>query len=665
MKNLLSTSGLVLAGLLFLLFNVLSGSAFKSMRVDLTENRLYTLSPGTQNLLANLQEPIKLKLFFSKKIASDISTPLTGYAQRVQELLEQYVARSHGKISLEVIDPQPYTEEEDRAAQYGLEGKPATAAGEMFYFGLAGTNSTDQEETIPFFQESKEDSLEYEVTRLVYTLSNSKKRVVGLLSKLPLEGNPMARFTGGQDSRPWTIVEEMKNTFEVKTIPPTTEKIDPATDVLMIVHPQGLSPRTLYAIDQYVLGGGKVLAFVDPFCEAQPVPQDPQNPMAGMMANRGSDLGPLLGAWGLEMNPEDIAGDREDALRVNFEGVGVDYILWLALRGDKGAFNKEDFVTSKLEVLHVASAGVLKKKVDVGTTITPLVETSADSMRVNRSKIMFRPDPQELSQSFVSGNEKLILAARVSGPAKTAYPDGQPKVETPEDGKEKKDDPPAESLKESKGINVIVVADCDLLSDRMWIQMLGGQIPIANANNGDFVVNALDNLSGSNDLISLRSRGRFNRPFDRVAEIRRASDKEFGQKVKELEAQLKDAETRITEMQSQKGAQGSMILTPEAQKEVEKAQQARLQTRKELRAIKHDRDKDIEALGARLKFLNTFAIPILIFGLAVFRFARTRTRKVSIEPVTSSGAIPRRSSASSPSEPRTPSEPRSPTGSRT
>jgi ABC-type uncharacterized transport system involved in gliding motility auxiliary subunit len=240
----------------------------------------------------------------------------------------------------------------------------------MFYFGLAGTNSTDQEETIPFFQEGKEDSLEYEVTRLVYTLSSPKKRVVGLLSKLPIEGNPMARFTGGSDSHPWTIYEEMKSSFEVKTIPPTTEKIDPSTDVLMVVHPQGLSPRTLFAIDQFVLGGGKVLAFVDPFCEAQPVPQDPSNPMAGMMANRSSDLGPLLPSWGLEMQ----AGRhrrrprKRDARR--HEGVAVDYLLYLALRGDHGAFSKEDFVTSKLDILHLATGGVLKKKVDAGTTIT-------------------------------------------------------------------------------------------------------------------------------------------------------------------------------------------------------------------------------------------------------------------------------------------------------
>jgi ABC-type uncharacterized transport system involved in gliding motility auxiliary subunit len=227
-----------------------------------------------------------------------------------------------------------------------------------------------------------------------------------------------------------------------------------------------------------------------------------------------------------------------------------------------------------------------------------------------------------------------MLAARVSGPAKTAYPDGQPKVETPEDGHEKKEDPPVDALKESKEINVIVVADCDLLSDSMWIQMIGGQIPVAGANNGDFVINALDNLSGSNDLISLRSRGRFSRPFDRVADIRRASEKEFGQKVKELEAKVKDAEARISEIQSQKGAQGSMILTDEARKEVEQFQQERLKTRKELRANKHDRDKDIEALGSRLKFVNTFLIPILIFGLAVVRFTRTRTRKDSSEAAT-------------------------------
>jgi ABC-type uncharacterized transport system involved in gliding motility auxiliary subunit len=309
-KTLLSTTGLVLALLLFLAFNILGSAGLKSTRIDLTENRVFTLSQGTRNLLEKLQEPIKLRLYFSKKLASDAGG-LTGYAQRVQELLEQYVARSHGKITLEVIDPQPYTEEEDQAGGYGLQGVPISAGGEMLYFGLVGTNSTDQEESIPFLQENKEDSLEYDVTKLVYGLSSSKKRVIGLLTKLPMEGNPMVRFQNPDAEAPsWAIVDAMRQLFEVRTVSPTAEKIDTDIDVLMLVHPQGVSPQTLFAIDQYVLGGGKVLAFLDPYCEAQEVRQDPSNPMAAMMANRASDLGPLLGAWGLEMQPDDIAGDR-------------------------------------------------------------------------------------------------------------------------------------------------------------------------------------------------------------------------------------------------------------------------------------------------------------------------------------------------------------------
>jgi len=644
-KTLLSTTGLLLALLLFLGFNILAGAGLKSTRIDLTENRLFTLSQGTRNLLSSLQAPIKLRLYFSKKLASDAGG-VTGYAQRVQELLEQYVARSKGKITLEVVDPQPYTEEEDQAGGFGLHGVPISAGGELLYFGLVGTNSTDQEEAIPFLDERQEDSLEYDVTRLVYTLSNSKKRVIGLLTKLPMEGNPMARFTNPDaESDPWAIVGEMRKLFEVRTVSPTAEKIDADIDVLMVAHPQGVSPQTLYAVDQYVLGGGKVLAFVDPYCEAQEVRQDPSNPMAAMMANRASDLGPLLGAWGLEMQPDDIAGDRDSAMRVGFKGVAVDYILYLGLRGDQGTFSKEDFATSKLELVNVATSGVLKKKDGTAAVVTPLMQTSAKSMVVNRSKIMFQPDPTELLQSFVSGNQNLMIAARVSGPAKSAYPDGKPKSDKPEDGAgdaAKKDEKPAESLKESKEINVIVVADCDMLTDHFWTRtqnLFGQKLSMPMANNADFVINALDNLSGSNDLISLRSRGRFNRPFDRVAEIRRESDKEFGQKVKELEAKLKDAETRITELQGQKDVQSSaLILSPEQQKEVDRFRKDRAKIRKDLRAIKHSRDKDIESLGWWLKFANTLLIPILLvgaaIGLAMGRSRRAKTTRATVGPRT-------------------------------
>lgn len=630
-KIFLSSTGLLLAVLLFLGFNILVAATVQSTRMDLTESRLYTLSQGTLNLLEKLEEPIKLRLFFSKKLASDLGS-LTGYAQRVQELLEQYASRSNGRITLEVIDPQPYTDEEDQAVGFGLHGVMASSGGEMLYFGLVGTSSTDQEEILPFLQETKEDSLEYDVTRMVYTLSHQKKRVVGLLTQLPMEGNPMARFTGGgEGSQPWYLVEAMRQLFEVKTIAPTADTIDSGIDVLMIAHPQGLSPSTLYAIDQYVLRGGKVLAFVDPFCESQPVPQDPSNPMAGMMANKSSDLGPLLGAWGLQLSAEDVAGDRPCAMRVGYGGVPVDYVVYLGLRGDKGCFAKEDFVSSKLELVNLATAGVLEKKDGATTTVTPLFQTTEESMQVSRASIQFSPDPAKLLESFVSGQSRLLVAARVSGPAKTAFPAGKPKAESPEDGEEAPQEP-AESLQESPEINVIVVADCDMLQDNFWTRtqnIFGQRIPMTMANNGDFVINALDNLSGSNDLISLRSRGRFNRPFERVAEIRREADTHYGQKVSELEAKLKDAEDRIKALEGQKDAAASpLILSPEQQKEVEGFRAERDKTRKELRAIKHDRDKDIEALGGVLKFVNILLIPILLFvaaaGLALARSSRAK-----------------------------------------
>jgi ABC-type uncharacterized transport system involved in gliding motility auxiliary subunit len=639
-KTILSTTGLLLAALLFLGFNILAVAGLKSVRIDLTENRLYTLSQGTLNLLSGLQAPIKLRLYFSKKLASDAGA-LTSYAQRVQELLEQYVSRSHGQLSLEVIDPQPYTEEEDRAVGFGLQGVPVSAGGEMLYFGLAGTNSTDKDAVIPFIQENKEESLEYDVTKLVYTLSNPRQRVIGLLTKLPMEGNPMARFQDpNADVQAWAILEPMRQLFEVRTVPATAEKIDADIDVLMVAHPQGLSQRTLWAIDQYVLGGGKVLAFIDPYCESQQVRQDPSNPMSAMMANRTSDLGPLLAAWGLEMSAEDLAGDRESAMRVGYNGLPVDYILYLGLRGEKACFAKDDFVTGKLELVNLATAGVLKKKEGATTTVTPLLQTTKQSMRVNRSSVLFGADPTKVLESFVSGNESLMVAARISGPVKSAFPDGKPKAEKPEDGAEKPEEKPAESLKESKGpVNLIVVADCDVLEDHFWMKsqsFFGQRIPIPIANNGDFVINALDNLSGSNDLISLRSRGRFNRPFERVAEIRRAADTHFGQKVKELEDKLKDAETRINELQGQKDAKTSLILSPEQQKEVERFREERTQTRKELRAIKHDRDKDIEALGSRLKFANILLIPFLLVvavcALTLVRASRAKAAAGSVGP---------------------------------
>ncbi len=621
MKKILSSTGLFVAVVLFVAFNVFANVALKSARIDLTANKLYTLSDGTKNVLRTLTEPITLRFYFSKKVASN--TPgLDSFAQRVQELLEEYVTHSNGHLTLEIADPEPFSEEEDRAVGFGLQGVPATASGEMLYFGLAATNTTDQEEIIPFFQENREEALEYEITKIIYNLTNPKKPVVGLMTSLPMEGNPLARMQNpNADSQAWFITEQIQQLFELRNVPLTTSKIEPDVDVLLVVHPQGITPDALFAIDQYVLGGGKLLAFIDPYCDVQQVRSDPQNPMAAMTANRSSDLGPLLGAWGLELAPESLAGDRDNAMRVGYQNQPVDYIVWLALTREKGALSKDDFVTSQLGTVNLANAGILRKAEGATTTITPLMETSANSMQVPKSSIQFSTDPGGLLERFVSGNEKLMLAARVHGSVKSAYPDGKPVTENPSDGSLPTEEDNAASLKESSGpINVIVVADADLLEDRYWTRtqnLFGQRIAIPMAANADFAINAIDNLSGSNDLISLRSRGRFNRPFDRVVEIRREAETNYRQKAKELEDKLRDTEQKLAALQSTKDAGSALILSPEQQAELERFRDERVKTRKELRKVQHELQKDIESLGTWLKFANIGFVPMIVVIVAI------------------------------------------------
>ncbi len=623
----MSLGGLAVLFVLFVAFNVVANRWFRSGRVDLTENKLYTVSQGTENILGNIDEPITLRFYFSKKLAQQAPGLIT-YAERVEQLLKEYATLSKGKINLIVADPVPFTETEDEAGAFGLKGVPAGAAGEMLYFGLVGTNTTDGKELIPFFREEREEFLEYDVTRLVDNLRDAQKKVVGVLTTLPLDGNPMARMMNPQaPTSPWYFVEYLRQTFDVRMIEATTQKLEKDLDLLFVVHPQSLSAATLFEIDQYVLGGGKVVAFLDPYCEAQEVPQDPQNPLQSMMADRSSTLEPLLTAWGLEMPLEELAADKDLALRVGWQNTSVDYVLWLGLRQDKGVLNEDDVTTSELDNVHMASAGFLKDR-GTGTTITPLMETTRNAMKLAKSRIQFGPDPKELLSGYQSGGEKLTLAARVTGNVQTAYPEGRPKTQAGDD--EAAPDPNEVLLKESVGpINLVVVADVDLLSDRMWVRtqnFLGQTIAMTQADNGAFAVNAADNLAGSSDLISLRSRGRSIRPFDKVDELRKDAETKFRAKEKDLEAKLSDAEKRINDLQGNKDQANSMILSPEQEAEIARFKDERNKTRKELRSVKADLQKGIEALKTRLVLINGLAVPFLVAlaGIAVWSVRRKK-----------------------------------------
>ena len=640
--RLLTGSGLAMAVVLFFAVNVFSTVAFRSARFDLTEQQIYTLSDGTRNILESIDEPVTLRLYLSKKLATRLPG-IKSYATRVAELLQEYEQAAGGNLHLHVIDPEPFSEEEDRAVGYGLQGVPLDNGNLHFYFGLVGANATGERELIPFFQPEREEFLEYDLTKLIYRLANPTQRVVGLLSTLPLEGGPPMPFMGGQGGTgPWMIMESIRDVMQVTPLDKDVTDIPEDVAVLMVVHPKGLGEPTLYAIDQFVLRGGRALVFVDPHSEADRIPPNPQNPM-GMQGPRNSDLGKVFESWGIELVKGKVAGDLPLAKKVNFQTQSrtfvADYPIWIDLPPQ--SLNAEDVVTAKLPSLTMASAGILKKREGSDVQFTPLVETDERAMQIDASRLTFMPDIQGLLQEYRPEGEKLTLAARLTGKVNTAFPEGRPAVEK----SEQSDNPDVENesrehphLAESaEPINVIIVADTDVLQDRFWVQtqqFLGQRIAIPLAANNSFVTNALDNLTGSHDLISVRNRGSSSRPFTLVRAIQQEAEQRFRQKEQALQQRLKDTERKIQELQNKKEDQTTVILSAEQQAALDGFRQELVATRKELRSVQHELQKNIESLEGIVKFLNVGFMPLVVVvgGLLISAYNVRRRQRATAAP---------------------------------
>ena len=631
-KQTMGISALVVLGVLFIALTMLANTALRGMQVDLTENDLYTISKGTENILDKIDEPINLYFYFSNEAAAN-EPALRSYAQRVQELLEEFAVHSHGKLSLKVIDPVAFSEAEDDAARFGLQGVPVGQTGDTIYFGLAGTNATDKQEVIAFFDPNKEAFLEYDVARLVYSLSNPKHPVVGLLSTLPMSGGFDFQTQQTRDS--WAIVEEMQQLFEVRSLDPSIKRIDDDVNVLMIVHPKNLSDATLYAIDQFVLRGGKAFVFVDPHAEADVPPEDPSNPTATMLAPRSSSMPKLFDAWGVSYDAEKVVLDAGRALSVGGRrGTPVRHLAYLGF--DASDMDRDDVVTSGLNTLNVGFAGYLEPKEGAQTTFTPLLQSSDQAMVVGAEKFRFLPDPAQLMDGYTPGGKPLALAVRVQGKAKTAFPGGYtapPEPPNPDDpdAPPKDDKPMPPHVEESADdINVLIVADTDMLTDRLWVQVqqfFGQRLLSAFANNADFVVNALDNLTGSSDLIGMRSRATYTRPFERVEELRRKADADFRTTEQSLQDRLNETERKLTELQSQrKDGENLMILSDEQRAEIEQFQKQKIEIRKDLRQVRRNLLSDIDALGRRLQVINVLLVPLLVALAAIGVFIMRRRR---------------------------------------
>jgi len=602
--------------LTFIGVTILCNYSLAGWQLDLTQNRLYTISPGTDRILDSIKEPIDLYYFYSAKTAERFPE-LRPYAQRVRDLLQELTQRSNGMIRLHIIDPKPFSDEEDRAAELGVTGTDIDEAGTKFYFGLAGTNSTNGQQAIPFFSPDQQRFLEYNVVKLIYTLAHPAKPVVAWLSTLPMAGgfDPQS----GQPTPPWMVYSQAQELFDIRPLQPTATSIGPDVRVLVLVDPKNLSPATQFAIDQYALRGGHILAFVDPLADAD---QSAGNPMQAVGADRASHIENLLGAWGVDFNPREVVADRGHALTVGIrEGEPpVEDVGFQGLDGSSVSHN--DIITADLSDVNVETPGYLTPRQGAQVKFEPLLVSSTDAELIPAQRFTLLPDPASLLDNFKPTGQRYTIAARVTGTAKTAFPDGPPKGVTLPAGQR--------DLKTSvKPFDLVVVADSDLLSDFLWVReqdLFGQRVEQAIAGNGALVLDALDNLAGSSDLISIRGHAGYTRPFLRVEALQRVANARFHAQEERLQQELQQTEQQLTLLQSKRNDKSALILTPEQQREIEQFEAEKLQIRKRLRAVQAGLASDIDRLGTELKVINIIVMPAL-FALAALLLAVLRRRR--------------------------------------
>lgn len=625
----LTAMALGLLAVLFVAFNILVAFAVPAKRVDLTADRLYTLSPATERIISRIEEPITLKFYYSSRLGAQLPA-FDVYAERVLDLLREYRDLSGGKIVLEIYDPEPFTPMEDRAVSFGLQAVPLEAVEGNVFFGLVGTNLTDDQEVIPFLQQERESLLEYDLSQMIHQLSEPVEPRVGLMSTLSIDaGVRMGQGGRPENIRPKVAIQSLRDAFEVVKVDTDVQKIPDDLELLMIVHPRFLPPHTLFAIDQYILGGGKAMIFLDPLSELQNLELGAQ-----YIGTVSSELDDILGKWGVSVPTDTVVADRFAARRIGSpSGQGfVTYLPWLLLRGPN--LNADSPLTTQLDSLAVASAGRIEVAEDAPLTLEALVTSSPGSNVVSVDDIdAARPKPEELLAAFKPGTEQYVIAGMLRGEVPSAFPDGRPALE---EGVEP--DPEATFdtvLARSNGpVEILLVSDTDLLDDRFWVQVrefYGRPVSVPTAGNGAFVVNAADALTGNSDLLGLRGKGSSYRPFEVIEQIKREADRQFQSKEQELRKALSETEANLSELRQKSAAgAGAAALTDEELNQVRQYQRQILQLRTELRAVQRSLREDVERLEAKVLFANIVAMPLVVAFVAIliaaWRAMRRRRR---------------------------------------
>jgi len=551
--RLVSLPGLVLAAMLYVAVNMLASIWAPTHRLDVTQHGLFTLADGTKKTLDSIDEALELHFFFSTRLGREVPA-YASYARRVRTLVREIATASRGKVLLVEHDPEPFSDAEDLAVEFGLQGVPVDDGDEMTWFGLAGRNAVDEVEKIEFFQPQRERLLEYDLTRLLYILANPEPVVVGVISGLPIMGDMSAQQRGAQASVlvPWTIGSRLRSEYEVINLPTSFDRLPRRISTMLVVNPQQLSVRALYELEQFLFRGGSAVFFLDPLPESTPSPSTSDDKLSDWPVMR------LLEHWGVELTTDRVVGDRTMALKVNAgtaaRPVPAEYLAWLGVTAQ--FMDQQDPIVSQLPNLHFASAGSVRLGQESGLTLQSLVTSSDNSSLIDIENVRGNdPDVLQLLETFKPDDKTYVLAARLEGNVSTYFEDGPP-VRTVPPAKDEKDDNPEPQLTDPvQPINVVVVTDTDLLRDRFWLQkqdFFGRSVEQEIAGNGDFFMNIISNLSGSNELSKLRTRGVSQRPFERVDQLRQRARRISQNKESTLQEKLRETQSRIDELQGVK-----------------------------------------------------------------------------------------------------------------
>lgn len=592
MKRFTTASTLILIALLFVGLVIVNNHLFDSARLDLTEGQLYTLSPGTESVIENIDEPVKLYFFFSDTTSKGM-TGMRNYAERVKALLREYEKASFGKIKLEVIDPRPFSEAEDDATRFGLTAAKPGDGKEQVYFGLAATNMLDDQLVIPFFDVNKEQFLEYDLSKLLYQLSHATKPKLAMVTDMAVDGGQSP--VTGQYQSPMVFFEQLEQIFDIDVIESDMTSLPKDTDVIMLAHAQSLSESLKYDIDQFAMQGGRVIVFADPHYESD---------MTALMGNRGANSSGtgLLYSWGIDVSPKQVLLDGKLGLDVRSNaGNVVKHPGIIGLGGEQ--MNREDVITANLESINLSSAGAVSLLPSSTLDMQTLLRSSDDAFLVDIRSYLPTQDPAALQLLLGKNGKQHTIAGYFTGSTVSAFGEAPPM----KDGRH--------FMATTEDLNVMVVADADMLTDRFWVQQsqfFGQTVNSPFANNGDFVSNAVEKMAGSKALISIRSRGKTTRPFTRVETLKRAAQKRLREHEQQLRDQLAATEDELAKLQSQRGQNGALVLTDAQRDTVDSYTEKRVAIRKQLREVQYELDAEIDTLGNWLKFLNIAVAPLVL-----------------------------------------------------